>query len=517
MTGRLHVRAAALVVAVGVLLATAAGATATAAAFKPQLTIGISQVGEIYDPTSVLPSTVSVVDANVFDWLWWHDKKGNLIKRLAIGYKVAPDGLSLAITLRPNVKFSSGDPFTAQDVVFSWNRLKANGFSDRIARTLTSWDVLDNTHLVAHFAKPEIGFVPSMGFPIVSQAYFNRVGDAAFKANPVGTGPYMIKDIAANQYVDLVQNPHYWGKKPQIVSARFQTITDDTARVAALKTGAADMVMQIPPQDAGAVAKTKGLKTATLVPAGSSVYIAFKATPGQASTPWSDPKVREAVALAIDRNAIVKQLLKGVPVSYPFLAPGDPGYDPTIKPYPYDPNQAKQLLAQAGYPNGFTTDLPYLNAAAGVSDTANAVALYLKQVGITVNPKPLNGQDFVNWVFGAAHDPKQDYIAIFLGAIAGKAEPATAMLNSFSSVTPFAWYHNNAANGLILQANATIDPNARAALIKQAENIIYNDYGFVKLWDTADVYGMKSCIGFTPSRSDFDILLLRDVTSTCTK
>ena len=96
-----------------------------------------------------------------------------------------------------------------------------------------------------------------------------------------------------------------------------------------------------------------------------------------------------------------------------------------------------------------------------MSETANAVALYLGQVGIKVTPKPLNGQDFVQWVFAAAKDPKLDYMAIFLGAIAGKAEPATAMLNSFSSVTPFAWYKNPQANGLILRAHAP--PTRRSA------------------------------------------------------
>ena len=516
MIVRRPLRTAALV-ALAAVIAVGSTAGAQAAMAPPKLVIGINQVGEIYDPTSVLPSTISVVDANVFDWLWWRTAKGVLVKRLAIGYKESADGRTLAITLRPDVRFSSGDRLTANDVVFSWNRLKANGFSDRIARTLTSWDVVDATHLVAHFAQPEIGFVPSLGFPIVSQAYFNRVGETTFKTHPVGTGPYMIKKIAANQYVDLVRNPRYWGKKPQIAAARFETITDDTTRVAKLKTGAADMVMQVPFQNVAAIDKTKGLKTVRLVPSGSSVYIAFKETPGQASTPWANPLVRQAVALAIDRNAIVTKLLKGVPVSYPFLAPDDLGYDPSLKAYPFDPAKARTLLTQAGYPNGFSTDLPYLNAQAGMTETANAVALYLGQVGIKVTPKPLTGQDFVQWVFAAAHDPKQDYMAMFLGAIAAKAEPATALLNSFSAVTPFAWYHNNQANGLILQANATVSAAARAALIKHATDVIYNDYGFVKLWDSASVYGMKSCIDFKPQLGDFDLLLLRNVTSSCTK
>lgn len=499
--------------------ATAAARIVSSAATTKQpksLVIAINQVGEIYDPTSVLPSTISVVDSNVFDWLWWRTPKGVLVPNLVTRWNLSPDGKQLVITLRKGVRFSNGDALTAQDVVFSWNRLKANGFSDRIARTLTSWEVTGPYNLVARFAQPEIGVIPSLGFPIVDSTYFNRVGEAQFKARPIGSGPYMISSIVPDQSVTLVRNPRYWGKKPSIPRAVFQTVTDDTSRVAKLQTGAADIAMQIPFRNVAAV-KRKGFKTVTLAPSGSSVYVAFKYQRGADQTPWADPRVREAVALAIDRNAIVKKLLKGIPKYYPFLAPRDLGYDPSLKPYPYDPVKAKQLLAQAGYPNGFSTNLPYLNAQAGMTETANAAALYLQQVGIKATPQPLNGQDFVQWVFKAARDPASDYMAIFLGAVAGKAEPATAMLNSFSSITPFAWYKNPQANGLILQANATPNDQQRAALLKQAERIIYNDYGFVKLWDSATVYGMKKCISFVPQLGDFDMLLLRQVTDVCKK
>lgn len=503
----------ALAVAATAAARVTAGAAPAKAKPKP-LVIAINQLGEVYDPTSVLPSTISVVASNVFDWLWWRTPKGLLVPNLVSSWNFSPDGKQLILALRKNVRFSSGDPFTAEDVVFSWQRLKANGFSDRIARTLTSWDVTGKYNLVAHFAAPEIGVIPSLGFPIVSKAYYDRVGEATFKAKPVGTGPYMFKKIVPDQSVTLVANPRYWAKKPTVKEVTFQTVTDDTARVAKLKTGAADMIMQVPFQNVAALQKK--FRIVTLAPSGSSVYIAFKYQRGKDQTPWADPQVRQAVALAIDRNAIVKKLLKGIPRSYPFLAPGDLGYDRSLQPYPYNPARAKQLLTAAGYPNGFTAELPYLNAQAGMSETANAVALYLQQVGIKVTPKALNGQDFVQWVFAAARNPAMDYMAIFLGAIAGKAEPATALLNSFSSVTPFAWYKNPQANGLILQANATPDDQARAALIQQVQRIIYNDYGFVKLWDSATVYAMKKCIRFTPQLGDFDMLLLKRVTSNCT-
>ncbi len=508
--GRRVVLGAVALTAAASVVATASGAGGKS---KP-LVIGIRQVGQIYDLSAVLPAEVSAVATNVTDYLWARGADGRVAPSLATHWKWSPDGRRLEITLRRGVKFSDGTPFTAADVVFSWNRLKANGFSDRVARTLTSWEVVDDTHLVAKFAQPELGFIAQGGPPVMSERYYKKVGEQYFKTHPLGTGAYKFYRIKPGEYVELKLNPHYWGRKPTVRHVIMKTITDDTARLAALKTGEVDMIMQVPYSKVEEVRKTKGLKTARLFPTGSSVFIAFKYLSKE--TPWSDPRVREAIGLAIDKEAITKKLLKGQVGTFGFLARGDLGFDPTIYPFPYDPVRARQLLAEAGYASGFSMDLPYIaGAATGIRETAEAVALYLRRVGIKATPKPLEGPDFVQFVLQASRDPTKDYVAIFIGALAGQAEPTTGLVTMFSAVTPFAWYRNAAVNEVILRASMTLDDSERAALIKKIQRMIVDDKGFVKLWDVASVFGIKSCIRFKPVRGmGFDVMLVKDVDAT---
>lgn len=499
----------AVLAVVAIFAAPAAAGQAQAGATKP-LVIGIRQVGQIYDLSAVLPSEVSAVAANVTDYLWTRGSNGKIAPSLATQWEWSPDGKTLTITLRSGVRFSNGSPFTAEDVVFSWNRLKANGFSDRIARTLLGWEIVSPTKLIARFGAPELSFIPQLGPPIMSKAYFDRVGDSAFKTKPIGTGPYMFKRIRPGESAELVANPRYWGKKPTVKNVILRSIVDDTTRIAALKTGEADIVMQVPYSKITEIQKTKGLKTARLFPSGSSVFVAYKYL--SPKTPWSNPNVRAAISYAIDKEAITKKLLRGAVGTFGFLARGDLGYDPTIYPYEYNPTKAKQLLAQAGYSNGFTIELPYISGAVtGVKETAEAVALYLRQVGINATPRSLEGPDFVNYVLGASKDPAKDYVAIFIGALAGQPEPTTGLVNSFSAVTPFAWYRNGAVNGLILRAAGTVDDAQRADLVKRVQRLIIDDFAYTKLWDAASIYGMKKCIRFKPTRGPFDLMWVNDV------
>lgn len=494
------------------LLATVVAATASAATPKKQkaLVIGIRQVGQVYDLSAVLPSEVSAVAANVTDYLWTRGPDGKIAPGLATRWEWSNDGRTLTITLRPGVRFSNGNRFTAEDVVFSWNRLKANGFSDRLARTLTGWEIQSPTRIVARFAAPELSFIPQLGPPIMSKAYFERVGEQTFKTKPIGTGPYMFRSIKPGESAELVANPRYWGKKPTVKRVILRSIVDDTTRLAALKTGEADIVMQVPYQKITEIQKTKGLKTVRLFPSGSSVFIAYKAQSPR--TPWADPKVRAAISYAIDKQAITRQLLKGAVGTFGFLARGDLGYDPAIFPYEFNQAKARQLLREAGYPNGFTIELPYIaGAVTGVKETAEAVALYLRQVGINATPKALEGPDFVQFVMGASRDPSKDYMAIFIGALAGQPEPTTGLVNSFSSVTPFAWYRNGQVNGMILRAAGTVDDGQRAELVKRIQRLLVDDFAFTKLWDAASIYGMKKCIKFKPTRGPFDLMWVNDV------
>ncbi len=471
--------------------------------------VDITQVGETFDPSSILPSEVSAVAFNVYEWLFDRNHDGSVKAGIVESWTMSPDAKDLVLKLRHGVTFHDGSPMTAADVVFSWDRMVKGGFSTRLSRSLEKIEVVDpyTVHIV--FGKPELGFVPFGGFAVLSEAYFEKVGEQEFRAKPIGTGPYKIKSLTRGRYVDLERYEAYWGKKPEIKNARFQFVTEDSTRVNQLRAGEADLIMQVPFPLVGEVEADSNLKTAVLSPGGMTVFLALKTD--NPKTQWADPRVREAIALAIDHDAIVKDILRGYPKYYPFLAPNDLGYDPNIKPYPYDPARAQQLLKEAGVTD-LQFELPYISGAiTGMKETAEAVALYLNKVGIKATAKPTEGPQFIKWVLQASKNPEMDYVAVFIGAVAGRGESSSGLLTHFSRVTPFAWYLNPEINGLALQMAGTADDKARAELIRKLGEGVHQDMRYIPLWTNSHIFGMKRCVDFTPTLGSYDLILLRDV------
>ncbi len=490
------------------------GAAAPGSTVHTPLVIDIRQVGEVYDPTSVLPSEISAVAFNVYDWLFDRHFDGSVKPGLAETWTVSPDAKEVTITLRQGVTFHDGSPLTADDVVYSWQRMVKGGFGTRVSRSLQTIEALDAHTVRVRFAQPELGFVPFGGFAVLPKATIERVGDAEFKARPVGSGPYRFVALARGQYVDLERYDGWWGGKPEVQKARFQFVTDDNTRVARLKAGEADLSMQVPYPAVAEVQAAPGLKTAVLSPGGMTAFLALKTD--NPKTPWADPRVREAIALAIDTRAIVKDILHGHPQHFPLLAPGDLGYDEGLKAHPHDPERARALLKDAGA-EGLAFELPYIaGAATGLKETAEAVALYLGKVGIKATPKPLEGPQFIRWVLQSSRNPQQDYEALFIGAVAGTGETSGGLLTHFGSVTPFAWYANPQINGMALKMAGTADRDQRAEAIKALGRAAHEDRRYIPLWTSAHVYAMKRCIEFKPTLGAYDVLLLRDVkTSGC--
>lgn len=484
------------------------------ASVNTPLVVDIRQVGEVYDPHSVLPSEISAVAFNVYEWLFDRNPDGSVKPGLAEKWSMAPDAKEITITLRPGVKFHDGSALTADDVVFSWQRMVKGGFGSRVSRSLQTIEALDAQTVRIRFAQPELGFVPFGGFAVLPKAYIERVGDAQFKAQPIGSGPYKLAGLVRGQHVELERFDGWWGGKPEVKTARFQFVTDDNTRVSRLKTGEADLSMQVPYPAVADVQAAPGLKTAVLSPGGMTMFLALKTD--NPKTPWADPRVREAMSLAIDHDAIVKDILHGHPKHFPLLAPNDLGYDAELKAHPHDPQRAKALLKEAGI-SDLAIELPYIaGAATGIKETAEAVALYFGRVGIKATPKPLEGPQFIRWVLQSSRNPAQDYVALFIGTIAGTGETSGGLLTHFSAVTPFAWYANPQINGMAMKMAGTPDREQRAEAIKDLGRAAHADRRYIPLWTSAHVYAMKRCIEFTPTLGAYDVLLLRDVrTSGC--
>jgi peptide/nickel transport system substrate-binding protein len=305
-------------------------------------------------------------------------------KSLAEAWSVSKDGLVYEFVLRKGVTFHNGEPVTAEDVKFSFERYKgaaAKLLKDRVAAV----EVVDRQKVRFRLHKPWLDFMTFFGTPatgaawIVPKKYVEKVGDEGFKKAPLGAGPY--KFVSFKPGVELVLEAYegYWRKPPAVKTLVFRVIPDESTRLAALKRGEVDIAYSITGALAEELKQTKGL---TLTP----TYFTFTTwllftDQWDAKSPWHDRRVRLAANLAIDRQAINQAAYLGL--SKPALAFVPSGMDYFWAPpaYAYDPAKAKALLADAGYPNGFDAGDFFGEMIYG-SSIGEPVTNYLRAVGI---------------------------------------------------------------------------------------------------------------------------------------
>lgn len=446
---------------------------------------------------------------NIYERIVDIKPSGELTPGIA-SWEVLDGGRIIEFTLRKGVTFHSGDPLTTEDVLFSHERmLKYNDSYKRSMRKFDRLEIVDNYKCRFHFKTPDVNFLPDRGLFIGSKGYYDRVGEDEFMRNPMGTGPYRFVAWKHGEYIDVEINKDYWGARPSIEQARFVFVKEDTTRVAMLKTGEADIILQTPFALVKDV-RTAGFKTADFPShPTTSIHINTK----NPDVPWGDRRVRLAMAYAIDAESIVNDLFFGIPARCARLSPWEVGYDPELKPYPYDPEKAKQLLVEAGYPKGFEMPLYYSTGRiSGQKETTEAVVLFLNRIGIRCNVIGMEVAQFVNKLRKAHNDPKAELVAVGTPPMANFPEPTTALDMTFSSGSPISQYSNPEFDALLEQIKTTMDDAKRGELIKKALRIVHEDVPTISLWANNSVYSMKPNIDFMPTMKNRDpLILIKDV------
>jgi peptide/nickel transport system substrate-binding protein len=444
---------------------------------------------------------------NVYEGLWSFNASGDKIPGLVTSYDTSPDGLTLTLHLRHGVKFQSGDPFTSADVLWSHERqLKKAPFYGGFMRFVKNLDAPDDYTVRVNFKQIDAQYMAVPAMIVASKTYYDRVGEAEFAKHPVGTGPYKIVDYKPAQSLDLEAFDGYWGAKPQVKKAHFVFVQDDNTRVAKLQAGEVDLIMATP-YSAYDQLKTAGFNEVKL-PVHPTQSIQFQFT--NTHTPWHDVRIRRAMAYAIDKDAIVKGLLHGVPYDYPRLMPGELGYDPHLMDYKYNPAKARQLENEAGYANGFDMPLYYSSGVYfGTQETAEAVALYLKQ-NLNINSKVQGIQliQLLQLIGRSARDPKAQYVAVAGLPVANLPTPLEGVSLAYYGKSPFSLYHNDALDTVFEKAEATLDPAKQAPLIAKMMEIEQQDLPTITLWQYVDVYAMKKNLSYTPGIHGLEVVYL---------
>jgi peptide/nickel transport system substrate-binding protein len=458
------------------------------------------------DPQAQAARWDAIVASNIADGLLARDAEMNIVPALAESWDVSEDGRTLTFHLRKNVKFHNGEPFNAEAVKFSVDRLMNPDYQSQakgpFVDTLKEVSVIDDYTVSFVFENPNAVILPYLvstaGYLlIVPPKYISEVGEEGFIKKPIGTGPYKFVEWRKDDRLILEANPDYWKGKPEVDRVIFRVIPEAATRVAALISGEVDIVGGLSPDDQAEIDSSDIARTER-VPSTRRIYIGFQST----RPPYDDVRVRKAINMAVDVDAIVENILGGN--AYRMTSPVisfEFGANKDLKPYPYDPEQAKELLKEAGYPEGFsaTLDTPFGRYIKD-KEVAEAVAGYLREVGIDTKVEVKEWATYISEM----QDRKLDDMFL-LGWGAGGLMDADLALQPFFSTTsarPYSvQYVNPEVDALIIEARSEMDRERRAELYKEALKILHDEAVWLFLYNQADLYGVSNNIAWQP-RSD---------------
>jgi peptide/nickel transport system substrate-binding protein len=317
-----------------------------------------------------------------------------LTPSLAEAWSVSEDGMVYEFIIRPGVKFHNGEPVTAADVKYSFERYRGTSaqlMKDRVASVETP----DARHVRFTMKAPWPDFLTFYGSAsgagwIVPKAYVEKVGEDGYKKAPIGAGPYKFVSFTPGVELIFEANEHYWRKVPSVKRLVFKVIPEESTRLAALKRGEVDIVYSIRGELAEELQRTPGLSLNAQVLQGAFwLYFADQWDP---KSPWHDQRVRKAASLAIDRKSVNEAITLGKSLITGSIIPDSFDYFWQPPTPDHDPARARKLLAEAGFPNGFDAGDYYCDAS--WANIGEAVMDNLRQVGIRVTLRPLERAAF---------------------------------------------------------------------------------------------------------------------------
>lgn len=491
------------------------------AAHAAPLTIGLAADVTSADPHFHLYVPNQNIADHVYDRLIHRDDRLFTAPGLALSWKPVDD-LTWEMKLRPNVKFHDGSPFTADDVKFSIERVPtikdSPGLMTTYTRAIAAIEVVDPLTIRFRTARP-YPLVPNdlSIIPIVSRKAAANAATADFNSGKaaVGTGPYKFVRFARGDRIELVRNDNYWGGRPAWETVTFRIMTNDASRVAALLSGDVDAIDNVPVPDLVRIKKDANLQVVAktgyrLIYFGlnqtdaGAAHFSTKAGAPLGVNPLKDLRVRQAISKAISRDSIVGRVLEGAGTATAQLVnSGLPGYMPDLQPTNYDPNGARELLAKAGYPEGFRMVIHGPNNRYLMDDQiVQAVAQMLGRVGITASVDVMPAATFF------PRNNKGEFAMSLVGWAPDSAEassPLRALIATKDAQKGLGnfnvGYSSKNVDELIDRAIVTVQPQARERLLQEATRAAMDDVALIPLHHQATVWAMKRTVSY-PGRAD---------------
>lgn len=437
-------------------------AAGAAHAAKETLTLGMVLEPPHLDPTAGAAAAIDeVVYANVFEGLTRIDAQGQVQPALAESWTISDDGLTYTFTLHEGVTFHDGSELTAEDVVFSVNRARAEdsvNAQKALFEPIDSIEAVDPRTVKITLKRPTSAFLFNLGWgDAVIVAPESADGN---KTKPIGTGPFTFSRWVSGDRVELTRNDTYWGTPAKLSSATFKFISDPAAAVAALMAGDVDAFANFPAPELLPQFESDPRFTVVIGTTEGETILATN----NAREPFNDIRVRRAMAHAIDRAAIIEGAMfgYGTPIGSHF-APHHPAYIDLTGTYPLNLDKARALLADAGYPNGFKATLK-LPPPSYARRGGEILASQLAKIGIELEIIPV---EWAQWLEQAFKGKDYDL------TIVSHTEPMD--INIYARDDYYFNYKNPDFNDVLERLTQTTATDAQANLLKDAQRILAED------------------------------------------
>jgi len=494
-------------------------ATTDAQTKGTQITISQTVDAQTMDPGKTTQILNVNFMYNLYDKLTRWDAELKLQPELATSWKDVSDTV-WEFTLRQDVKFHDGAPLTAEDVKATLDRLMTPGktlFQSSFA-TVSSVEVV-GPHMIRVTTRHPDSLLPvrmaQMGSQIIPARFARSdAGGAELARKPIGTGAYKLTEWVKDDRVVMEANREWWGwegKPPAIERVIWKPIPDDFARVSALERGEVDIMTNVPPDQVKGIHDGRGTKIVT-TPSTRTVIFSMNAS----QPPLSDKRVRQALHYAMDAPSIVRNLFAGQgKLMSGMLADTDFGYNPQLTPYPYDPNKAKRLLAEAGYASGIDVTL-YAGSGTMVNDKQllEVIADMWSKVGIRAKVQMLemsqrakmNNERAVPANSMLLTNPQSTLLDAD-GSVWRLLHPTGLWGKSWAGNQPGGRFFE-----LMEQARTSLDQRKRKALYTEATQILHEEKPYLEIFQEVLTYGTSNRVTFKP-RPDYR-LIVSEITAT---
>jgi len=450
------------------------GASGGSAVAKDSLVIGINADATSMDPLRISDTVTMSLLSNVYETLVRMNPDSKIIPAAAESWKISDDGLEYVFYLRSGMTFHNGSPITAEDVKYSIEQAVKSSYSGSYLAFIDHVEVVDKSSVkvVLQYAYAPFLSLCATYTNIVSEAFYTDGGTKQSK-EPIGSGPYKFVSWANGDKIVLEAYEGYFDKQPAIKNLTYKILTNTTTATIALEKGEIDMYINVAPADIGTLESNKNI-VVDQKPSSAFYFLGLNTE----SKVFSDIRVRQAVAKAIDREALIYGVMDGAAkATTTFIAKGRPGYAEGFDPLPYDVEGAKALLAEAGHADGLNITMSVPESR---SEHAQMIQADLKKIGINVKIALLES--------GAFWDDMEngDYEMMMMGWSYVVMDPDVGYYSLYKSDEIIAGNYVRLSNArldeLMELGRVSSDANKRNAIYGEAEKIAMTEAAYVPLY-----------------------------------